>query len=103
VLYTTNLPARNTGDASTLTPVRPKPRQKQRKDTRMIDNDATTPDNDSTSKDKSNGPAEEPTREEEWGETSEPDAPTGGEENSGMNTILDGGLGTGVQDDIDDE
>jgi hypothetical protein len=46
---------------------------------------------------------EEPTRDEERGEASEPDAPTGGEENEGMNTILDGGLGTGVQNDVDDE
>ena len=46
---------------------------------------------------------EEPTREEESGEASEPDAPTSGEENPGMSTILDGDLGTGVQTDADDE
>jgi hypothetical protein len=45
----------------------------------------------------------EPTRDEEHGETSEPDAPTDGEENAGMSTILDGSLGTGVQQDADDE
>jgi hypothetical protein len=45
----------------------------------------------------------EPTRDEEQGETSEPDAPTGGEENAGMSTILDGNLGTGVQRDAGDE
>jgi hypothetical protein len=45
----------------------------------------------------------EPTREEEQGEASEPNAPTGGEENAGLSTILDGGLGTGVQRDADDE
>lgn len=44
-----------------------------------------------------------PTREEEQGEASEPNAPTGGEENAGLSTILDGGLGTGVQRDADDE
>jgi hypothetical protein len=44
----------------------------------------------------------EPTREEEQGEASEPDAPTAGEENAGMSTILDGDPGTGVQDDLSD-
>jgi hypothetical protein len=46
---------------------------------------------------------QEPTRDEEQGEASEPDAPTDGEENAGMSTILDGGLGTGVQTDADDQ
>jgi hypothetical protein len=46
---------------------------------------------------------DEPTREEERGESSEPDAPTSGVENAGMSTILDGDVGTGVQTDIDDE
>ena len=45
----------------------------------------------------------ETTRDEERGEASEPDAPTGGEENAGMSTILDGDLGTGVQNDAADE
>ncbi|HUQ33625.1 MAG TPA: hypothetical protein VM095_16005 [Pyrinomonadaceae bacterium] len=45
----------------------------------------------------------EPTREEERGESSEADAPTSGVENAGMSTILDGDLGTGVQTDADDE
>ena len=45
---------------------------------------------------------EEPTREEEQGEASEPDAPTAGVENAGMSTILEGDLGTGVQDDSSD-
>lgn len=44
----------------------------------------------------------EPTRDEELGEASEPDAPTDAQENAGMSTILDGGLGTGVQGDADD-
>jgi hypothetical protein len=44
----------------------------------------------------------EPEREEERGEASEPDAPTAGEENPGMSTILGPGPGTGVQDDADD-
>jgi hypothetical protein len=45
----------------------------------------------------------ETTRDEERGETSEPNAPTDGEENAGMSTILDGSLGTGVQPDADDK
>jgi hypothetical protein len=45
----------------------------------------------------------EPTREEERGESSEPDSPTSGVENAGMITILDGDVGTGVQEDADDE
>jgi hypothetical protein len=53
----------------------------------------------------SEGQAErpEPTRDEERGEASEPNAPTAGEENAGLSTILDGGLGTGVQTDADDQ
>ena len=47
--------------------------------------------------------SEEPEREEERGETSEPDAPTGVEENPGMGTILGPGPGTGVQPDSGDE
>jgi hypothetical protein len=46
---------------------------------------------------------EEPAREEERGEASEPDAPTGVEENPGMNTILGPEPGTGVQTDAGDE
>jgi hypothetical protein len=46
---------------------------------------------------------EEPVREEERGEASEPDAPTGVEENSGMSTILGPEAGTGVQTDAGDE
>ena len=81
----------------------------------MMEWDTSEPDEDSPSedkdkhKDKNKGKgkgkesAEEPTREEERGEASEPDAPTGGEENSGMSTILDGGLGTGVQPDADEQ
>jgi hypothetical protein len=46
---------------------------------------------------------EEPERGEERGETSEPDAPTGVEENQGMSTILGPGAGTGVQTDAGDE
>jgi hypothetical protein len=45
----------------------------------------------------------EPTREEERGEAAEPDAPTSAGENPGMSTILDGGTGTGVQQDAGDE
>jgi hypothetical protein len=58
-------------------------------------------DNSSTRNEASDSSAE-PTRREEQGEPSEPDAPTGGSENAGMSTILDGDLGTGVQDDADD-
>lgn len=46
---------------------------------------------------------EELEREEERGEASEPDAPTGVEENQGMGTILGPGPGTGVQPDSGDE
>ena len=45
---------------------------------------------------------EEPEREEERGEASEPDAPTGVEENPGLSTILGPGAGTGVQTDAGD-
>jgi hypothetical protein len=57
----------------------------------------------SNNKNEENGSQTEPTREEERGETSEADAPTSGEENAGMSTVLDGTLGTGVQRDADDE
>jgi hypothetical protein len=68
----------------------------------MINQDTTrAKDNSSTREDDSDS-SEEPTRGEEHGEASEPDAPTGGFENAGMSTILDGDLGTGVQDDADD-
>ena len=43
------------------------------------------------------------TREAEQGDVAEPDAPTDVEENPGMNTILGGGPGTGVQTDASDE
>ncbi|HWT02517.1 MAG TPA: hypothetical protein VN256_19850 [Pyrinomonadaceae bacterium] len=46
---------------------------------------------------------EEPEREEERGEASEPDAPTGVEENPGLSTILGPGAGSGVQTDAGDE
>jgi hypothetical protein len=45
----------------------------------------------------------EATRADEAGDVAEPDAPTGVEENAGMNTILGGGSGTGVQEDASDE
>ncbi|HJU53815.1 MAG TPA: hypothetical protein VJ715_04555 [Pyrinomonadaceae bacterium] len=47
--------------------------------------------------------SEEPEREEERGEASEPDAPTGVEENAGMSTVLGPRTGTGVQTDAGDE
>jgi hypothetical protein len=46
---------------------------------------------------------QEPTRAEEQGEASEPDAPTGVDENQGMSTVLGPGAGTGVQPDADAE
>lgn len=46
---------------------------------------------------------EEPEREDEHGEASEPDAPTAGEENAGMSTILGAGTPTGVQKDSGDD
>ncbi len=42
-------------------------------------------------------------REEEQGEAGEPDAPTSGEENEAMSTILDAEPLTGVQDDEGDQ
>ncbi|HEY0386290.1 MAG TPA: hypothetical protein VGC64_09780 [Pyrinomonadaceae bacterium] len=39
------------------------------------------------------------TRTGEQDDVAEPDAPTSVVENSGMNTVLDGDLGTGVQED----
>ena len=47
--------------------------------------------------------ASEPTRVEEQGEADEPDAPTSGEENEGMSTILDASPLTGVQDNASEE
>ncbi len=46
---------------------------------------------------------EEPGREEESGDVAEPDAPTAGEENEGMSTILGADPLTGVQQDAGDE
>jgi hypothetical protein len=70
----------------------------------MMDEETTLTNDNSPSRHKgSESQQEEPARDEERGEASEPDAPTGGEENEGMSTILNGGLGTGVQDDVDDE
>lgn len=40
--------------------------------------------------------ADDASRPEQQGEADEPDAPTSGEENEGMNTILDAGPLTGV-------
>lgn len=42
-------------------------------------------------------------REEERGEAGAPDAPTSGEENEGMSTILDAEPLTGVQDNESDQ
>jgi hypothetical protein len=69
----------------------------------MIDQDRTEALDKSAAQSQSgHTSAEEPTREEEEGEASEPDAPTDAQENPGMSTILEGGLGTGVQDDAED-
>lgn len=69
----------------------------------MIDQDTIEALDNSSAREKDGQDSrEEPTREEEQGEASEPDAPTDGLENAGMSTILDGGLGTGVQEDADD-
>ena len=70
----------------------------------MIDQERTEALDNSSARDEEGKDSEgEPTREEEQGEASEPDAPTEAKENAGMSTILDGGLGTGVQDDADDK
>jgi hypothetical protein len=42
-------------------------------------------------------------RAEEYGEADEPDAPTSGEENEGMSTILGAGPLTGVQNNESEE
>jgi hypothetical protein len=42
-------------------------------------------------------------RGSERGDVAEPDAPTAGEENDSMSTILDAGPLLGVQDDVGDE
>jgi hypothetical protein len=69
----------------------------------MIDQDRTEALENSFARDKNaEDSGLEPTRDEEQGEASEPDAPTDGEENAGMSTILDGDLGTGVQGDAED-
>jgi hypothetical protein len=47
--------------------------------------------------------ASEAARAEEHGEADEPDAPTSGEENEGMSTILSAEPLAGVQDDESDE
>lgn len=47
--------------------------------------------------------ADEAPRAEQQGEADEPDAPTSGEENEGMSTILDAGPLTGVQDNANEE
>jgi hypothetical protein len=50
-------------------------------------------------RDRGGNTDEGPERAEERGEASEPDAPTGVEENPGMGTVLGPGPGTGVQTD----
>jgi hypothetical protein len=105
VLYTTNLAARNSGDASTQKNAASPERalEKQRKAAKgMINQDTTRAKDNSSTRSEGRVSSEEPTREEEQGEQGEPDAPTGGSENAGMSTILNGDLGTGVQDDADD-
>ena len=49
------------------------------------------------------GTTDDVSRAEEQGEADEPDAPTSGEENEGMSTILDADPLTGVQDDTAEE
>jgi hypothetical protein len=69
----------------------------------MTDRNTTTKKERPLREDGGRDSSNEPSREEERGESSEPDAPTSGVENAGMNTILDGDVGTGVQEDADDE
>ncbi|HEV7842143.1 MAG TPA: hypothetical protein VGO69_00525 [Pyrinomonadaceae bacterium] len=47
--------------------------------------------------------SEDVSRVEEQGEADEPDAPTSGEENAGMSTILDADPLSGVQTDASEE
>jgi hypothetical protein len=69
----------------------------------MIDGNARREEENSPAMDAVEDSPTEPSRDEERGEASEPDAPTAGVENAGFNTILEGGLGTGVQTDAEDE
>lgn len=48
-------------------------------------------------------PGQASARESERGDVAEPDAPTAGEENDSMSTILDAGPLLGVQDNAGDE
>jgi hypothetical protein len=68
----------------------------------MINQDTTRAKDNSSSRNEGNDSSTKPPRDEEQGEASEPDAPTAGVENAGMSTILNGDVGTGVQDDADD-
>jgi hypothetical protein len=56
-----------------------------------------------SSEDKLSDSGDSTTGEDERGDVAEADAPTSIQENAGMNTILSGGLGTGVQTDSSDE
>ncbi len=47
--------------------------------------------------------ADDASRLEQQGEADEPNAPTSGEENEGMSTILDSGPMAGVQDNASEE
>jgi hypothetical protein len=58
---------------------------------------------DSNVQSKDGDMQEEPTREDERDDVTEPDAPTAEEENVGMNTVLDANPLTGVQDNASDE
>jgi hypothetical protein len=69
----------------------------------MMNKNTETSHDNAPAKDEGGASYREPTRDEERGESSEPGAPTSGEENAGMSTILDGGLGAGVQEDAADE
>jgi hypothetical protein len=42
-------------------------------------------------------------RDKERGDAAEPDAPTSAEQNDGMSTILSGGQGDGVQDNLGEQ
>ena len=59
--------------------------------------------NSAKATDETRDTGDQATRADEAGDVAEPDAPTRVEENAGMNTILGGGPGTGIQTDASDE
>lgn len=68
----------------------------------MNKQEESTPNSSSGTEKEMTDTGNRATREDEQGDVAEPDAPTDVEENPGMNTILGGDPGTGVQTDASD-